>query len=140
MRVVVIFAILLMIWPDELFTQHRTAENGYYPANYNGDTFTGVVNSTNDATREVTLTYKDPNKGKTETLVCTLDDGYTFKFMDGTTRELKPSDFKWGAVFKVYYTVRVKKVDGKKTRVNTIFTIAGYPNEREERVYFKPFN
>jgi hypothetical protein len=137
MRFAAILAIVVGTWPRMLYAQHGTAENGYYPLDYHGDTFKGTVTSTDDATREIVLRYSDAKRGKTESLVCTLKDGYTLKLANGTLHEVKPSDIKLGAVIKVYYTVHVKKVNGKKTAVNTIFNIAGYPNQP---VDFKPFN
>jgi hypothetical protein len=139
-RVAMILAIMFVTCLSVLFAQQGTAENGYYPMNYNGQTFTGGVTSTNDATREVTLTYTDPTKGKTETLVCALEEGYTARLRDGTSHELKPSDVKQGAVIKVYYTVGAKKVEGKKTRVNTVIMISGLPRADAQHGVFKAFN
>lgn len=49
--------------------QRGTAENGYYPPGYAGDTFTGVVTAADDASRSITLTYTDPKGRKSDTLV-----------------------------------------------------------------------
>jgi hypothetical protein len=140
MRGAMILAIMFMTCPRALFTQQGTAENGYYPPNYRGRTFTGTVALTNDATREVTLTFTDPKKGKTETLVCSLEEGYALKLKDGTLHELKPSDFRLGTVIKIYYTVEAKKVEGKKTQVTTIIMISRAPNARAQYGVFKVFN
>jgi hypothetical protein len=139
MRVAMILAIMLVTCPSALFTQQGTAENGNYPPNYFGRTFSGTVTSTNDATREVTLTYTNPKNGKTQTLVCALEEGYTLKLKDGTLHELKPSEIKLGTAMKVYYTIGVKKVEGKKTQVNTIIMIARAPNEHAQYGVFKTF-
>ncbi|HYX70502.1 MAG TPA: hypothetical protein VE825_15315 [Terriglobales bacterium] len=50
----------------EATAQHGIAPSGYYPANYNGDTFTGVVVESADP-QALTLQYS--KKGKTETFV-----------------------------------------------------------------------
>jgi len=120
--------------------QYESAENGYYPSSYHGDTFTGTVVSTNSETREITLSYTNPKNGKTETFIGVLQEGYTLKFKDGTLHELKPSEMKVGKEFKVYYLCATKKVGGKKTTINTIFLIGGAPNARTQYSYFMAFH
>jgi hypothetical protein len=110
--------------------QYGSAENGYYPPNYTGETFTGAVTSTNNETREITLCYANPKDGKTQTFTGILEEGYSVKLKDGSLHELKPSEITIGAQFKVYYLSTRKKVDGKKTMVHTIFLIRGAPNAR----------
>jgi hypothetical protein len=107
--------------------QHGTPEPDSVPPGYSGDTFTGVVTATNDATREITLTY---TKGKkTETFVGTLQPGYKVKLQDGSLHEIKPSDFRNGMRLKVYYTTQNKKVNGQKVKVYEIFQLKFMPNE-----------
>jgi hypothetical protein len=119
--------------------QYGTAENGYYPMSYNGATFAGAVTSTNDETREVTLSYTNPKNGKTQTFIGVLEEGYSVKLKDGSLHELKPSEIRPGAQIKVYYIATAKTVGGKKTTVNTIFLIGRTPNVRAQHVYFKAF-
>ena len=45
-----------------LAAQQGTAENGYYPTGYQGDTWTGIVSSLNPANRELTLVYTHKHK------------------------------------------------------------------------------
>lgn len=110
--------------------QYGTAENGYYPQGYHGTIFTGTVTSTNNDTREVSLSFTDPKNGKTQTFIGVLEEGYSVKLKDGSLHELEPSDIKPGAQIKVYYLPKIKKVGGMKTTINTIFLIGGAPNVR----------
>jgi hypothetical protein len=135
-----ILAIVFVACPPALFAQQGTAKSGYHPTKYGGQTFTGTVTLTNDATREVTLTRTDPKKGKTETLVCFLAGGYTVKLKDGTSHELKPSDIKLGAVIKVHCAVGIKEAGGKRTPVNTIILISRVPSAGAQSDIFKAFN
>jgi len=112
--------------------QHGTAENGYYPPGYTGDTFTGVVTSTDDASRSITLTYTNPKNGKKETLVGLIPEGYTARWKDATLHEVKPSDIPTGTRLKVYYMTTERKVEGKKVKSVTIFQIAGVPNVKAQ--------
>jgi len=96
--------------------QHGTAENGYWPMGYNGDTFTGVVTATDDTSRSITLTYTNPKKGKRETLTASFREGYAARWSDGTTRQIKPSDFKIGTRLKIYYLETTHKVNGQKVK------------------------
>lgn len=101
-------------------SQHGSAENGYYPAGYNGDTFTGVVTATDDASRSITLTYTHPKKGKTETLTASFREGYAARWSDGTTHQIKPSDFKIGRRLKIYYMETTQKVNGQRVKTLSI--------------------
>jgi hypothetical protein len=101
--------------------QHGTAPNGYYPMGYSGDTWTGEVTSTNDATREVALIYAD--KKKTETFVGVLQEGYKVKLKDGTLTELKVSTIPVGTRLRVYYMNKDRKVEGRKEKVHEILRI-----------------
>lgn len=102
--------------------QHGTASNGYFPLGYEGDTWTGAVTTTDDATRTVTLTYS--SKKKTETFTGVLKEGCcTVKMSDGTVQELKPSQLSPGRRIMVYYIAKTTKAEGKKTTVNEIFKV-----------------
>ena len=102
--------------------QHGNAGNGYYPPGYSGDTWTGVVSTTDDTTRAVTLTYS--SKKKTETFTGVLQQGCCkVKMSDGTVQELRPSELSSGRRVMVYYISKTTKADGKKTTVNEIFKV-----------------
>ncbi|MGH9776279.1 MAG: hypothetical protein ACRD50_15205 [Candidatus Acidiferrales bacterium] len=119
--------------------QHGTAENGYYPPTYAGDTFTGIVTAVDDAARTITLTYTDPKHGKTDTFVGVLDAEYTARWKDGTKHVVKPSDIPSGTKLEVYYTSSERNVDGKKVKIHTIFLIKGVPNIAVHYSKFRAF-
>jgi hypothetical protein len=120
-------------WP-----QHGTAESGYWPIGYGGDTFTGFVTSLDDTSRTVTLTYVRPKDGKTETLTGSIEEGYTAKWKDGSLHQIKPSDIPIGTRLKVYYMAKQTKVEGKKVKSISIFEIAGVPNVKSRYEAFQP--
>jgi len=85
-----------------------------------GDAFTGEVVSSNETTREITITYTDKDKNKTETFVGVLAPGYQQKWRDGTQRELQMSEIKPGLRIRVFYKEKSDNVAGKKVKVATI--------------------
>lgn len=99
--------------------QHGSAPNGYYPPGYSGDTWTGTVTATDDASREITLTYTRGDK--TETFTGVLQPGFKAKRKDGSTMEVKPSDFRNGTRLMVFYTQKTRKDGDKKIKYNEIF-------------------
>lgn len=114
------FCLVLIVTPRSL-AQHGTAPNDYYPSSYSGDTWSGEVTSTNDETREITLTY---TKGsKTETFTGVLQEGYKVKLKDGTPHELKPSEISKGTHLMVFYTQRTRKDGEKKIKYYEIFRL-----------------
>ena len=131
----------LLLFAGSLFgsPQHGTAESGYYPPNYAGDTFTGRMSAWDDVSRQITLTYTDPNRHKNQTFVGVLEADYTIRLKDGTERALIPSDIRPGALLKVYYRTAERKVEGKKEKVNSIFLIAGSPNLKEQYARFQAY-
>jgi hypothetical protein len=110
--------------------QHGTAPGGYYPLNYHGDTWTGTVTAVSDQTREIVLSYSD--KDKTEVFTGLLQAGYKIKLKNGSMKELKPSDIPIGAQLFVYYTVDVKKVDGKRVKTYEIFKLTQLLDDRKK--------
>jgi len=86
-----------------------------------GDTWVGVVESTNEATREITLRHSD--KSKTETFVGVLENGYQVKLKDGTSRELKMSEIKPGLRLRLYYKSKTRDVAGRQTKLAVIHRI-----------------
>jgi hypothetical protein len=112
---------LIIVLSPLVRAQHGDAPADYYPPGYSGDTWTGIVASTSDETREIKLTYT--NKDKTETFTGVLKDGYKIKMKDGSMRELKPSSIPVGDKIKIFYTVDTRKVDGKKVKVYEIFKL-----------------
>ena len=85
-----------------------------------GDAWRGVVESTNEATREITIV--NPDK-KTEKFVGILKDGYQVTLKDGTSRELKVSELKPGLNVRVFYKSQTIDVAGRDTKVKVIHRI-----------------
>jgi hypothetical protein len=100
---------ITLLLATAISAQHGTAKSGYFPARYNGDTWTGVVSTVNETTGEFTLTY---TKGdKTQTLIGVPEDGYTVSPKNGPERPLKPSDIHVGRTLTVFYMPETKKID-----------------------------
>lgn len=83
-----------------------------------GDTWIGEVESTNEATREITLRPKDQNK--TERFVCVLEEGYQVKLKDGTSRELRMSELKPGLRVRVFFKSKTRAVAGRSEKVAVV--------------------
>lgn len=122
-------AALLLACASMAVGQHGAAEAGYYPMGYAGDTWTGEVTSTDDTTREITLTYL--RKDKVETFTGVLEKGYKVRMKDGSYHELKPSDLHLGTRTTVYYMAKTKKVEGRKIKFYEIFRIRFLPPQKE---------
>jgi len=100
--------------------QHGTASNGYYPANYHGDTFKGEVTEANGD--QITLTHR---KGKkTTTFVGTFERACDVPKADRSPQRLTAADIPKGTVVVAFYNTETKKVDNKKSTKNIIFAIA----------------
>ena len=88
-----------------------------------GDTFSGEVVSSNETTREITITYTDKDNHKTETFVGVLKPGYQVKLRDGTLRDLQMSDLRPGVRIKVVYKEKSHNVAGKKVKFSEIVSV-----------------
>ena len=88
-----------------------------------GRTFAGEVVSSNETTREITITYTDKDNNKTETFVGVLKPGYQQKLRDGTMRELQMSEIKPGVRVKVLYQEKSENVAGRKVKFSQIIDI-----------------
>ena len=120
MRKLLLLTVVMVISTAVSLAQKGTAEPDYYPQNYSGDTWTGVVTSVNEDTREFTLTYK--KNDKEETFVGNLPKGYTHKMADGTNQEIKLADL-MGVKLRAYYMSKTKKVNDQKIKYNDVFKI-----------------
>lgn len=101
------------------FGQHGIARNLQNGSLH--DIWTGIVISTNDTTREITL-----STGGGQSLVFTgiLKDHLSMKAKDGSTKELLPSDIHKGTKIIVFYEARKTKADdGKVKQYNEIYRI-----------------
>ncbi len=88
-----------------------------------GDVCKGVVVSTNETTREITINYPDLKTKKTETFVGVLEDGYKQRLRDGTFRELKVSELKPDTRIRVFFKEKTEDVAGQKVKVARIHRI-----------------
>src|SRR2546428_5016533 len=120
MRKLLVAVALCFIWAGMASAQKGTAEPGFYPGGFQGDTWTGEVTSINEDTREFTLTYT--RKDKTQTFVGVLPKGYRYQIKGGKYYEPKMSNLK-GAFVKAYYVEKERKVNGQKIKWNDVFDI-----------------
>jgi hypothetical protein len=121
MKKLVLGTCLIAFIVPRAVSQHGAAPNDYYPVGYSGDTWSGEVTTTNDETREITLTF---TKGsKIETFTGVLQEGYKAKLKDGTAHDLKPSEIPKGTHLKVFYMPRTKKDGDKKIKYYEIFKL-----------------
>ncbi|HYK19487.1 MAG TPA: hypothetical protein VEV42_02055 [Pyrinomonadaceae bacterium] len=127
MKSVFVALALMVLSTGITVAQKGTAEPDYYPSGYSGDTWTGLVTSVSDDTREFTLTYKKGEKEQTFTGV--LPKGYTVKMKDGSDHEVKLDEL-MGMRLKVYYMTKTKKVNGEKVKTNEVFQIKFLPPEK----------
>jgi 3D (Asp-Asp-Asp) domain-containing protein len=139
MKEALLGAVLFISLGAHCIAQHATAQNGYYPSGYNGDTWTGVLTAVDDDSREMNLSCTDNKHGKTETFVGILEEGYITKTKGGHEVELKPSMIPLGTHLTVFYNIQTKKDKGEKVKVNTIFLIKGIPNLKRAQSFFKAF-
>ena len=128
MKKLIIAFTLLLFFSGVSLAQKGTAEPDYYPQGYAGETWSGEVTSTNEDTREFTLTY---TKGqKTQTFVGVLPKGYTVKMKDGRDYEVKMADL-MGMRLKAYFMTKSKKdSNGVKVKTNEVFKIKFLPKDK----------
>lgn len=86
-----------------------------------GDSFTGQVVKTDDASREITLQYTGQDGA--ETFVGVLKDGYQARLKDGILRELKLSELTQGTRIRAYYKKTQKEANGQKVKTSLITRI-----------------
>jgi hypothetical protein len=145
----VLFTALLL--PASLMAQHGTADNGYYPMAYQGDTWTGIVSSLDPTTKEVVLVYT--HKEKTAVFEGVLAKNYQVHTNGSKEKQqVLATGISVGAHLRVYYIANqtsdevggtspfkafsnnllVSSGDAKK-RFNLIFPIEFLPEEEEGR-------
>ena len=82
-----------------------------------GDAWEGVVESADEATREIKLV--NPDK-KSESFVGFLVNPYIVKFNDGTSEEFKFSTIKLGMRLRAFYKSKTEDAAGQKKKYNLI--------------------
>lgn len=115
----VLLAVPILIVLPAAFGQHGTARNLQNGSIHNA--WLGIVISTNDTTREITLAS---GGGESETFTGVLKDHFSMKTKEGSIKELKPSDIPKGTKIVVFYEPKKAKADnGKVKSYNEIFRI-----------------
>jgi hypothetical protein len=109
-------------------SQLTNAAPGYYPECYHGDVFSGMLTNANDSTREITLSYSDPNHKHSTVFIGQLEDSYTVSLRGGPQHKLEPSELPLGQNLSVYYCIVHPKLNGEKIKVNSIFLIRDLTN------------
>ena len=113
MKRILTFSFVTLIFFNLAFAQKRTT--------ILGDAWTGEVVATNDSTREITIKYE--YKGKIETFVGILDEGYKVKMKDGSSHELRVSEIPAGTRIRIFSKAKGQDVGGRKVKINRIFRI-----------------
>ena len=115
-----IVLLILVYAANVAIAQYGTAPNNYYPVNYNGSTFTGVVAETADD--ELVLNY---TKGsKTEVFRGKFETGCSVPRADHADRKLMPSDIPEGTAMTAFFNSATSKTNGAKLKQNVILAIA----------------
>ena len=83
-----------------------------------GDLVIGEVTETNEATREITITY--PGKEGPEVFTGMLTEGYEVKLKDGSRRELKINEITPGIRVRAFYKSGHVNISGQKKKINRI--------------------
>jgi hypothetical protein len=113
----VLLAVPILIVLPAAFGQHGIARNLQNGSIH--DVWLGIVISTNDTTREITL-----ESSGSETFTGVLKDHVSVKTKEGSIEELKPSDFPRGTKILVYYEPKTAKAGNEKVKsYNEIFRI-----------------
>jgi len=100
--------------------QYASAPNNYYPADYTGSIFTGVVTETSD--NQITLTFTKDSK--TDTFTGIFKIGCSVPAAQKSGRLMTPLDIPKGTVMTAFFDTNTKKVNGKKAKENSIIAIA----------------
>ena len=102
-----------------LFAQKSVAPAGYYPADYYGDMFTGVV--TNTQGDELTLTYQ--NGKRAQTFVGRFASICHLPVKGGKTEAMTAENFPVGTKMSAMFRSRTKNAGGRKVKENEIIAV-----------------
>jgi hypothetical protein len=124
-----LLAVAIFFSSESASAQKSTAKAGYFPPCYSGDIFTGTLSAVDDSRSEIVLTYTDSRPNRVENLQGEIDEEYTVQSRTNPTpHHLRPSELTLGKSYSAYYCTLPKKVNGKKSTINSIFLIDGVPN------------
>jgi hypothetical protein len=96
--------------------QYGTAPSGYYPVNYGGSTFTGVVT---DASDDQIIMTQD-RKGKVESFTGRPETGCSVPRSDGSSSKMNAPEFPRSTQITVLFYTATKQLGGQKVQENQI--------------------
>jgi hypothetical protein len=102
--------LLLAAYPALVSAQQGVAEPGYYPANYQGHTWSGNVAAVNETTRQITLRHESG-----QMFVGHLVPGYWVLGKNGKPREMLMEEVRLGTHVKVYYIPNARDFSGPRS-------------------------
>jgi len=116
------YLVLIICSTGMLPGQKGSAPPGFYPGNYNGDTFTGAVTKADP--NSLTLEYRNGAKGEIFSGTIEKPCMAPVKGNPHQTRELHLTAIPVGTVLTVFYNnVKTKDANGTKHQTNTILAL-----------------
>jgi hypothetical protein len=114
--------LIILSFSGMLIPQKGSAPSGFYPGNYNGDTFTGTVMRVE--ADSLTLEYRSGANGEVFSGTIERPCMAPSKSDPHQARELHLSAIPLGSVLTVFYNnVRTKEPDGSKHQKNLILAL-----------------
>ena len=102
------------------FAQYGTAPTNYYPVDYSGTLFTGVV--TGATANQITLTF---SKGsKTETFTGLFETGCSVPTKQKDGPLMWPGDIPTGTKMTAFYNARTRKINGNKVKEYIVIAVS----------------
>ncbi len=112
-----LFITLLCDWCA--LAQYAEAPSGYYPSAYGGDIFSGKVTGVDEASGQITISFKD--KKKSEVFVGRLQEPCAVPSKDGNP--MAAIDLPVGTDVTVFFEKNVQKGGSSSTKENLIIGI-----------------
>ena len=111
--------LVLLLCDSVAFGQHGTAPNGYYPSNYNGETFSGIVTAVDGASGQITISFENPKK--TETFVGRLQEPCAVPSKDG--KPMTALDLPIGTDVTAFFEANARKGGNPPAKENLIIGV-----------------
>jgi hypothetical protein len=108
--------------PARTNAQKGTAPNGYYPITYNGNIFTGTLESVDKEKQDITIAYVHGDK--TEKFTGRFENRCSWSSKDGIEHSFGVEDIPKGTVLTVFYKIRTEKMATEKVNENSIFAVS----------------
>ena len=99
--------------------QYGEAPSGYYPSAYGGDIFSGKVTAVDEASGQITISFKE--KKKAEVFVARLQEPCAVPSKDG--KPMSALDLPIGTDVTVFFEKNVKRDENSSTKANLIIGI-----------------